>query len=226
MTSTRLPGKVLADICGKPALQRLIERLQPSALLDEITVATTALDTDNPIEDLCRSLGIRSFRGDEMDVLGRYVAAAAAFGADVIVRVTADCPMHDASVVDDAIRLFRQGDFDHVSNAVVRTYPDGLDVEVMSRDALERTASEAEAPFLREHVTTYIRGSRKDLAVGDFRLGHLTNAEDLSHLRWTVDYPEDLERVRRYFAVLPEGFGWREALAVGEMTEPAPEPNT
>jgi spore coat polysaccharide biosynthesis protein SpsF (cytidylyltransferase family) len=96
----------------------------------------------------------------------------------------------------------------------------------MSRRALERAAREADAPFLREHVTTYIRGSRKDLAVGDFRLGHLTQTENLSHLRWTVDYPEDLERVRRYFSTLPEGFGWRDAVAAGEMTEPASEPIT
>lgn len=213
MTSTRLPGKVLADIGGKPALQRMVERLAPSRHIDRLVVATTALPSDDPVVALCARLGVGCFRGDEQDVLGRYVAAARAFDADPVVRLTADCPMHDPEVVDAAIALFLQGGFDHVSNAVRRTYPDGLDVEVMSRAALEKAGREAAHPFLREHVTTYIRGSKPEYGHGDFRLGHLLNDVDFSRLRWTVDRPEDLARIRRFFAALPDGFSWREALA-------------
>lgn len=213
MTSSRLPGKVLADIGGKPALQRMIDRVRPTRGLDEITVATTALPTDDPVAALCAQLGVRCFRGDEQDVLGRYVAAARAFSADIVVRLTADCPMHDASVIEMALAKFAEGGFDHVSNAVRRTYPDGLDVEVMSRAALERSDREALHPFLREHVTTYIRCSRPELGCGDFTLGHIINDVDLSALRWTVDRQEDLDRVRRFFAALPEGFSWHDAVA-------------
>lgn len=216
MTSTRLPGKVLADIGGKPALQRMIERVKPSRLLDLIVVATTDLPSDDPVAALCGDLGIACFRGDEMDVLGRYVAAARAFRADVVVRLTADCPMHDAAVIDAAIELYQKGGFDHVSNAVRRSYPDGLDVEVMGRNVLERADREARHPFLREHVTTYIRCSRPDLGCGEFVLGHLVWKEDLSKIRWTVDRPEDLERVRRFFAALPEGFPWEAALKLND----------
>jgi spore coat polysaccharide biosynthesis protein SpsF len=211
MTSSRLPGKVLADISGKPSLQRMIERIRPAHGLDEITVATTALPTDDPVDALCRQMGIRCFRGDEQDVLGRYIAAAAAFSADIVVRLTADCPMHDPEVIEAALRRFAEGGYDHVSNAVRRTYPDGLDVEVMSRGALERAGREANHPFLREHVTTYIRCSRPELGCGQFSLGHILNETDQSAMRWTVDRQEDLDRVRRFFAALPENFSWREA---------------
>lgn len=212
MTSSRLPGKVLADIDGRPSLQRMIERVRPATGLDEIAVATTALATDDPVAALCEQIGVRCFRGDEQDVLGRYVAAAAAFDADVVVRLTADCPMHDPEVIEMALRLYAQGGYDHVSNAVQRTFPDGLDVEVMSRQALERADREAKHPFLREHVTTYIRCSKPELGCGDFALGHILNDTDLSAVRWTVDRQEDLDRVRRFFAALPDGFSWREAM--------------
>lgn len=212
MTSSRLPGKVMADIGGRPSLQRMIERVRPAAGLDEISVATTALVTDDPVVELCERLGVRCFRGDEQDVLGRYVAAAAAFSADVVVRLTADCPMHDPEIIEMALRLYRQGGYDHVSNAVKRTFPDGLDVEVMSREALMRADREAKHQFLREHVTTYIRCSRPELGCGDFVLGHILNDIDLSAVRWTVDRQEDLDRVRRFFSALPDGFSWREAM--------------
>ena len=213
MTSSRLPGKVLADIEGKPVLQRMIERVMRARRLDEIMVATSDLPTDEPVAALCERLQIRCFRGDEQDVLGRFVGAAHAGRADIVVRLTADCPMHDPDVIDAAVALFMQGGYDHVSNAVRRTFPDGLDVEVMSLEVLECADREARHPFLREHVTTYIRRSKPELGAGDFRLGHLLNDIDLSALRWTVDHAEDLNRVRRFFAALPPDFSWRQALA-------------
>jgi len=213
MTSTRLPGKVLADICGKPALRRMLERVLRAKRLDAVAVATTVNATDDPVEKLCRDLGVSVFRGDEPDVLGRYCGAAGQFGADVIVRLTADCPMIEPTVIDEAVELFQKGAWDYVSNTLIRTYPIGLDVEVFSRAALERAAREADHPDLREHVTLYINGKRPHLPHGQFSLCQVTFDADFSHIRWTVDTAEDLERVRRFYAVLPETFTWLEALA-------------
>lgn len=212
MTSSRLPGKVLADIAGKPCLEQMITRVRQSRRLDKIIVATTALPSDDPIASLCKRLDIGCYRGDEADVLGRYLEAAHWAGADVVVRLTADCPMHDASVIDGAIALFDSGNYDYVSNAVVRTYPDGLDVEVFGVSVLEEAAREATDTFLREHVTTYIRGSRSDLPRGNFRLGHFVYPIDYGKIRWTLDRPDDLEKIRRFFSLLPDGFGWKQAL--------------
>lgn len=219
MTSTRLPGKVLMDFAGKPALQHMLERVSKSRRLASICVATTANADDDPVADLCEKMSVPVFRGDEHDVLGRYVLAAERCNADPVVRLTADCPMHDAEVIDAAIAMYCAGGYDYVSNAMRRTYPDGLDVEVMSRATLERTAAEATHPFLREHVTTYIRGSRPDLPKGDFKTGDLVWEEDKSHYRWTLDTAEDLMRIRGYFERLPEGFGWRDALALSAKDE-------
>ncbi|WP_291008028.1 glycosyltransferase family protein [Ferrovibrio sp.] len=213
MTSSRLPGKVLMDLAGKPALQRMIERVRPARLLDGIVVATTSLVSDDPVAELCANLDVPCFRGDEQDVLGRYAGAARAFDADPVLRLTADCPMHDPGVIDAAIALFRNSGCDYASNAVKRTFPDGLDVEVMSLAALERSDREARHPLLREHVTLYIRGTRPDYGAGDFSRADLLNDTDLSALRWTLDTADDLARIRRFFAVLPEGFSWRDALA-------------
>lgn len=213
MTSSRLPGKVMADICGKPALQRMIERARRAERLDEIVVATTVNATDGPVVELCKRLGVKVFRGDEADVLGRYLNAAGLARAGVIVRLTADCPMIEPTLIDQAVTTFQSGNWDYVSNAVRRTYPDGLDVEVFSREALERAAREAQHPFLREHVTPYINGKRAGLPHGDFALGDMTFEADFSHVRWAVDTSEDLDRVRRLFALLPENFTWLHALA-------------
>jgi len=214
MTSTRLPGKVLMDLAGKPALQRMLERVSKSKRLASICVATTVNADDDPVAALCEKMSIPVFRGDEHDVLGRYVQAAQWCDADPVVRLTADCPMHDAEIIDDALEMYCAGGFDYVSNAIRRTFPDGLDVEVMSRAVLDRTSAEATHPSLREHVTTYIRGSRSDLPKGDFRTGDLLFSEDLGLLRWTLDTPEDLVLIRDFFERLPEGFGWRDALAL------------
>ncbi|MBM3491852.1 MAG: hypothetical protein FJX68_15705 [Alphaproteobacteria bacterium] len=220
MTSTRLPGKVLAAIGGRPALQLMLQRLSACRRLDRIVVATTVNATDDPVVALCRQLGVASFRGSEQDVLGRLLAAAEAQGAEGIVRLTADCPIIDPAVVDEAVALFAQGDFDYVSNARLRTYPDGLDVEVLGRQALARADREARHPALREHVTPYINGRRPQWGRGEFRLGDLCFAADFSHVRWTLDRADDLARLRRLVSLLPEGFGWLQALSVATR-EPA-----
>ena len=148
MNSSRLPGKVLADICGKPCLQHVLEKVSKSKKVNNIVVATTTNPVDNPVVDLCNQLGHKTFCGDENDVLGRFYEAAEIEEALTIVRITADCPMIDPDVIDEVISTFLINNHDYVSNTIKRTYPDGLDVEVMSIDALSEANKKATAPFL------------------------------------------------------------------------------
>ncbi len=214
MTSTRLPGKVLADVCGAPLLQRIIERLRMCSLLDAIVIATTVNRDDNPVEALARRLGVDVYRGDEADVLGRVLAAAEQARADIVVRITADCPVIDPGIVDECIRLRSERGVDYASNVNVRTYPDGLDTEVMRIDALRTAAREAHDPALREHVTPYIRGIFPHLPSGNFSRADLKFCADLSHVRWTVDRQDDLDRVREIYATLDGPFGWLDVLSL------------
>jgi len=215
MTSTRLPGKVLADLAGQPLLGRMLARVRRAETLDATWVATTANATDDPVAAFCASRDVPVFRGDEADVLGRFAAAAAAARADVVVRLTADCPMMDPALIDEAVERRDAGGFDYLSNAGERTYPDGLDIEVFTRAALDKADREARHPFHREHVTPYLRtGLYDDIPTGQFKIGSMEGPADFSHLRWTVDTPADLERVRAIVAALPDGYGWMDALAL------------
>ncbi len=215
MTSTRLPGKVLADIAGRSLLAFMLARVHRARRLDAVWVATTTNATDDPLAALCDELDVPVFRGDELDVLGRYAGAAREAGADVVVRLTADCPMIDPALIDQAIEMFEDGDHDYLSNAIHLSYPDGLDVEVFSAAALAIADRDARDPFHREHVTPYLRtGTYPDLPSGDFKVGHMTAPADFSHLRWTVDTQDDLDRVRDLIADLPEDFAWHDALAL------------
>ena len=214
MTSSRLPGKVLADIDGRSSLAYMLERVQRARNVGRIVVATTVNDTDDPVAQLAERLGVSVFRGDEMDVLGRYADAAELFNADPIVRLTADCPMIDPTVIEAVVQLYRHGDWDYVGNGINRTFPDGLDVEVFSRAALVAADREAKHPFLREHVTPYIRGTYEQYESGDFRIGHSIFEADFSHIRWTLDTADDLHRIRRLVALLPDDHTWLQALSV------------
>lgn len=214
MTSTRLPGKVLADICGTPLLQWIVERLRNCRRLDEIIIATTNNRDDDPVEALGRKLGVGIFRGDEFDVLGRMLRAADQSRADVVVRITADCPVIDPGVVDECILLRAESGVDYASNVIMRTYPDGLDTEVIRIEALRKADREAHGPVLREHVTPYIRGGFPHLASGDFSRADLTFSSNLSHVRWTVDKQDDLDRIRELFAALKTPFSWLDALSL------------
>jgi spore coat polysaccharide biosynthesis protein SpsF len=214
MTSTRLPGKVLMDICGKPALERQIERIRLARHTSQIVIATTVNQSDDPIVQLAQRLAVPVFRGDEMDVLSRFSGAAAAFDAHSIIRLTADCPMLDPEVLDGIITMYLSGDADYVSNGNVRTFPDGLDAEVFTRQALEDAARHARHPFLREHVTPYIRGTHPQIGAGKFAIEQYVFTADFSHVRWTLDTSEDLERIRRLVSHLPERYSWLEALSV------------
>jgi len=210
--STRLPRKVLEDIRGATMLARTVRRLQAASELTEVTIATSTGVEDNQIAEEAARLGVRCSHGSELDVLERYERAADEFEADVIVRVTSDCPLIDPEVVSDTVRQFLIGDpVDYCSNILTRTFPRGLDTEVISRDALVRTTHEARRPAEREHVTPYIYGHPER-----FRLRSVENDEDWSELRWTVDVADDLALVREIYAAFApaELFRWRDVLGL------------
>lgn len=212
MGSTRLPEKVLADILGKPMVQRVIERVKAAMLLDRVILATTVEEQDTPLVNLSESLDVEVFRGSVDDVLDRYYQAARFFEVDVVVRVTADCPLIDPGIIDRAIQVFLEGEYDHVSTAYpVSTFPDGLDVWIFSMEALGKAWEEATLRSEREHVTPYIWENPHI-----FRLKTVTNTEDLSELRWTVDEENDLQFVREVYSHLDDGteriFGMQEIL--------------
>lgn len=213
MTSTRLPGKVLADFVGKPLLEYMLARVRRAEQLDAVWVATTSNASDDPVYELCEKLGVPVFRGDEHDVLSRYVAVAAKSNAAVIVRLTADCPFADPDVIDAAVRMLTDQRYDYVSNAIERSYPDGLDVEVFTRAALQQADAASCSAFQREHVTPYLR-SRAFPDAGEFKVGHLTGPADFSHLRWTVDTEADLAHASRLAARVPHDCSWLEIIAL------------
>lgn len=201
MTSTRLPGKVLKRVLGKPLLEYQIERLQRVKLANEVVIATTTNKTDEPIVELCNSLSVAYFRGSEEDVLSRYYQAATASKADLVVRVTSDCPLIDPQVINAAIDYYlqNQSNYDYVSNCIKRTYPRGMDIEVFSFSVLQQAFLEATAQPDREHVTPFIHRQPER-----YRLGHVLYSEDCSHHRWTVDTPEDFELIQKIIeAVYP-----------------------
>jgi spore coat polysaccharide biosynthesis protein SpsF len=192
MGSTRLPGKALADLNGEPALKRVISRVKRASLIDEVVVATTDKDEDDPIVTLSQACGAAVFRGSSSDVLSRYVGAAQSFSADVVVRLTADCPLLDPEVIDKVVaHLTRSADY--CSNVVRRSYPRGLDVEVMHRDVLERIDRIASSPQAREHVTVGIYEERPTL----FQIRHVVDTEDNSDLNFCLDTEADLRYLRR-----------------------------
>ncbi len=208
--SHRLPGKVLADLAGAPLLARMVERVQAARTLAGIVVATPAGEADAPLRALAERLGIGCFAGSEDDVLARYAGAAARFGADPVVRLTADCPLVDPELIDACVERFGSGSYDHVS--LGGQFPDGLDTEVIAAAALACAHAEARLPSEREHVTPYIwkRTER-------FRCGTVEFPEPLGGCRWTVDEPCDLEFVRGVYARLYRPgrvFGWREIAAL------------
>jgi len=194
MSSTRLPGKVMEEIAGKPMLRQIIDRVKRAELIHGIIVATTATEIDKPVVKLADDSGTGSYTGSEEDVLDRYYRAAKEFAADAIVRITADCPLIDPRVLDRVIQRYLEGNCDYAANILKLTYPDGLDVEVFSYAALERAWKEARLASEREHVTPYIKKNPDK-----FRLANVENNVDLSHLRWSVDEKEDLEFVRQVY---------------------------
>ena len=200
MSSTRLPGKVMKKIVGKPMLELMIERLKYCKELSGIIIATTQNETDQPIVALVNSLnGILLFRGSEEDVLSRYHGAAVMYNAETVVRVTSDCPLIDADVLDKIVNIYHEkaGTIDYASNIRKRTYPRGLDVEVFSFAALDRAFKEATLQPDREHVTEYILQQPEE-----FRMHDVVDKSDNNSLRWTVDTQEDFELITKIYEAL------------------------
>jgi spore coat polysaccharide biosynthesis protein SpsF (cytidylyltransferase family) len=199
MSSTRLPGKSVADVGGEPMLALLLRRLQRAQEIERIVVATSTEPIDDPIEEVARTLDCGVHRGPRDDVLTRFVDSAAGH-AGPLARVTGDCPLIDPLIVDEVIRVFRADpECVYASNVEPRTYPDGLDVEVLSLDVLREIDAEVEDPEDREHVTSAIRRE-----VGRFRAASLVCDRQLGHVRWTVDTKEDLAFLRELVARLAD----------------------
>jgi spore coat polysaccharide biosynthesis protein SpsF len=198
MTSTRLPGKVLAPVLGRPMLGRQVERLERSQRLDRIILATTDEAIDDPVADYALELGLGLARGSRDDVLSRFLLALDQVPeATALVRLTADCPLADWRVIDAVIDQHLNTGADYTRNTLVRTFPHGLDAEVMKPEVLRRAGAEATTRHEREHVTPYIYETP-----GRFRLASVERKPSLAHLRWTVDYPEDLDFVRQVYETL------------------------
>lgn len=194
MTSTRLPGKVMLEVLGKPMLEFQLERVRQVSLIDDIIIATTTNATDDAVADFARAGGFGLHRGSESDVLDRFEGAIASTDARTVVRLTADCPLIDPDEIERVIRRYHDADpvCDYVTNAIPRSYPAGLDVEVFSREVLEMAAVETHDAYNREHVTPFLY-----LNPERFRLLSVVCEPDLSRERWTLDEPGDFELIRR-----------------------------
>lgn len=190
--STRLPGKVLKDICGKTVLEHDLDRLRRVKNIDDIVIATTTSEKDIAIVKECERLKVKCFRGSEEDVLSRYYFAAKENGADVVVRITSDCPLLDSEVTESVIQCYLEnsGEYDYVSNTIDRSYPRGLDTEVFNLCALEKAFNEATSQRDREHVTPYIWDNDNI-----FKNYQYKNETDYSDFRWTLDTEEDLKLI-------------------------------
>jgi len=213
MGSTRLQGKILLPLLDRPMLFRVMRRVARARRLDRCVVATTVDPSDDPIAELAAREAWWLVRGTVGDLLDRYVMAARAHEADVVVRITSDCPLIDPELIDETLEVFASGDCDYAATGLEpRTFPRGLDVEVISRAVLEQAWRDDADPAWREHATPYIY-RHPEL----FRLCRVASEVDGSAHRWTVDTPEDYELVRRiYEAFGRDDFSWREALAVVE----------
>ncbi len=199
MGSTRLPGKALKEIMGKPLLSYLYERVCAASSLDRVVIATAAGARNQPIVDFAKANHIGCVAGSEQDLVDRFCETAEKFVAKALVRVTGDCPFADPSVVDQVTGTYLKNSdrYDYVGNVVRPTYPDGLDVDVLPRSTLEKMDREVKDPFWREWLTGYLRERPNE-----YRIGGVENAEDLSALRWTVDYEEDLRFTEEIFSRL------------------------
>ena len=220
MGSSRLPGKVMRTLAGSSVLGHVVERVRLCSLVDEVVVATTTSAADEVIVAEAQKLAVRCFRGSEQDVLARYYAAARESSADVVVRITSDCPLFDPKLLEHMLRQFRHATagepLDYLSNTLKRSYPRGLDAEIFTFAALEHAHREAAAPAEREHVTPYLYRHPER-----FHIRGVQNTRDLSHHRWTLDTPEDWAFISSVYEHLPPGrFGMD---AVLEVLENRPE---
>lgn len=217
MSSTRLPGKVLMNLAGKTMLEHVYDRVQAARLVNQVVIATTTDPGDDELFAFCKAKGYEVIRGPLEDVLGRFVLAADAYQADIIVRVTTDCPLADPQLIDDVVQEVLTGDYDYVSNRLPpepRTIPIGLDVEGFTKAALDRANSEATRAEEREHVTPYIYNNQNRYRCLHLRYPEIGHAEE----RWTVDTPEDFAFAQAILRSNPQ-MSWRKTLVVVNREE-------
>jgi len=195
MSSTRLPGKSLLDLCGKPLIWHVVERAKHSKEANVVILATTDHESDAPLYEFAKKAGFDCFRGDLNDVLDRYYQAAKSIQAGIIVRVTGDSPLVDPGIIDEAVRIFKSGNYDYVSNGQ-QPWMDGFDAEVFSFKALEDAWKNAKMASEREHVTPYIKNNEK------FRRFFMNNDPWFGNLQCSVDRPNDLEFIRSIYDIL------------------------
>jgi spore coat polysaccharide biosynthesis protein SpsF len=195
--SKRLPNKILKEIIGKPMILHIINRLKKIKNIDQIILATTNKKEDDVIADIAKKNNIFIFRGDDNDVLKRFYDCAIHFEADPIIRITADCPLIDPSLVNEILNFYLNNNYDYVSNTIHPTYPDGLDTEIFSFSSLKNATKNATLPSEREHVTPYIK---KHQTI--FKSFNFQSTDDLSHIRLTVDEKEDLKLIRQIYSIL------------------------
>jgi spore coat polysaccharide biosynthesis protein SpsF len=202
MGSTRLPGKVMKDLKGKPVLWHVIERVKQAENIDQIIIATTTHRRDEIIFEKAKEWGVKAYRGSEEDVLERYYEAANNYETDTVVRITSDCPLIDPHVIDEIVKYYNNNDYTLVTNAGSdlnnRTYPRGLDTEVFSFEVLEKAYKNVEKKYQREHVTPYIYENYNDIF-------YYKNNKDLSNYRLTLDTKEDFELIKILYDKLYQG---------------------
>tara|TARA_B100002003_G_scaffold217020_1_gene216970 strand:- start:846 stop:1601 length:756 start_codon:yes stop_codon:yes gene_type:complete len=197
MSSTRLPGKVLKTILGRPMLELQIERIQRCKTLDQIVVATSTEPEDSALVTLCQNMGVAYYTGSLTNVLDRFYQAAKRYRADHIVRLTGDCPLIDPVIIDGLVNFYLDQGCDYASNSRPPTLPDGLDGEVFSFHVLESAWKKADDPFHFEHVIPYILSHPEHFTLANYE--YKTN---YSALRWTVDHPEDFDLVKSIYETL------------------------
>lgn len=198
--SLRLPSKIFLQFCGKTDLYHVYNRVKKSKKIDSIIIATTDKKTDDSIVEFSMAERINCYRGNEDDVLDRFYHCCEQYGlieSDIVVRITADCPLIDPYVIDDVIQYLQDNDYDYVSNAIEPTYPDGLDVEVFLFSSLKKSWEEAQLISEREHVTPYIRNHEEFFKIGSYK-----NDINLSHYRWTLDEIEDYQLISEIYTNL------------------------
>lgn len=217
MGSTRLPGKVLMPLRGKPVLSHVINRVRQAKCVDEIVIATTLSPSDDPICDLATQEGVVHYRGSELDVLERYYYSAQSSQADKIIRITSDCPLIDPGVIDATYELFETSEADFVSNTLTRTFPRGLDVEIFNFNILEEAYREAISPEHREHVTAFMYTNPQRFSIAQY-----TFPSDESRYRWTLDTTEDWELIQHIYKYLGETHAYAEWTAVLRLMKDYP----
>lgn len=210
MTSTRFPGKVMTELNGRPLIEWQIRRLKKAKHINRLVVAITQSSADDVLHDHLEKIGVEVYRGDEYDVLGRFLKVAETSSEKNIVRLTGDCPLIMPKICDEAILKFRGGKYDYLSNTIPTTFPDGCDVEVFSKEALRKVELLNPSKEEREHVTLKLYRNGKL-----FKIGSLQNTVDDSKHRWTLDYPEDLPFIRNVYSLFrgsEEEFGYYDVM--------------